>query len=83
MKKIPDVPNLSQSSLHFQFFSIIPTLNPSVQMEDKNVKFQNFELLQFYHKTFFGKFESLEMFVCYFFIISEGLAKKSSFFAKI
>ena len=82
-KKIPDVPNLSQTCLQFKFFSITLTSNPSVKIEDKNVKFQNFKLLQFYHKAFFGKFESLELLACYFFIISEGLAKKSSFFAKI
>ena len=63
--------------------AIFNVLKLILKIEDKNIKFEDFNLLQFYSKTCFNHLNKQNPFVCYIFIICESFVEKYTWFPKL
>ena len=81
--KIPFMTCLSKLLVYHQSLNFECVLKLVLKIEDKNVRFGNSYLLQFYPKTCFNHLNKQNPFICYIFIICESFAAKGSWFQKL
>ena len=76
--KIPFVTCLSKLLVYHQSLNFERVLKLVLKIEDKNVRFENSYLLQFYPKTCLNHLNKQNPFICYIFNVCESFVEKRS-----